>query len=51
VVGPTDLGPPTDGGLVDLLDLGLVSDMAGEIGERPGLREVEEDEDIDIGWF
>ena len=36
VVGPTDRGPPTDGGLVDLLDLGLVSDMAGEMGDSPG---------------
>lgn len=36
VVGPTDLGPPTDGGLVDLFDLGLVSDMAGDMGDSPG---------------
>ena len=35
MLGPTDLGPPTDGGLVDLFDLGL-SDMAGEMGDMPG---------------
>ena len=49
MVGPTDLGPPTLGGLVDLLDRGLERGMAGEMGDRPGLREAA-DTDIGGSW-
>lgn len=46
VVGPTERGPPTEGGLVDLFDLGLASDVAGEMGDRPGFSW---EDDTDIG--